>query len=64
MNPNVKGSTIGVGSGLGSYLGDLILYGAEQATGIDFPANIDSAIIGLTVAIVGFLIYKILPAAA
>ena len=64
MNPNVKGGTIGIGAGIGTYAGDLILYISENITGTDFPSNVDSAIVGLTVALIGFLVYKFLPASA
>ena len=64
MNSTIKGGTIGIGTGVGTYVGDLVLYLTEQWSGVDFPANVDSAIIGLTVAVAGFLIYKLLPASA
>lgn len=62
MNPNVKATTIGVGAGIGTYVGDLVLYFSESISGVNFPDNIDGAITGLTVAVVGFLVYRFLPA--
>lgn len=61
MNPNVKGLTIGVGTGVATYVGDIVLYLIEMGSG-DLPPNIDSAVTGLTVAVVGYLIYWFLPA--
>lgn len=63
MNPNVKGSVIGVGAGVATYVADIVQWLIEVGAG-DMPDKIDGAITGLTVAVVGYLLYKFLPASA
>ena len=63
MNRNAKAATIG-GSGLVAvYFGDIVQYVVESMAG-DLPERIDQAVIGLTVAVVGYLLYKLLPEGA
>ncbi len=62
MNPNVKGSVIGVGAGVATYVGDIVQWLLEMGVG-DMPDKVDGAVTGLTVAVVSFLIYRFLPTA-
>lgn len=63
MNRTFKGTTIGVGAGVATYVGDIVQWLIELGAG-DMPDRIDGAITGLTVAIVGYLIYRFLPEGA
>jgi len=62
MNPNVKATTIGIGSGLGAQVGAIAVYLIEVGTSVDMPTEIDQSIVGIVTAVVGFAIYKLLPA--
>ena len=63
MNPNVKGTVIGVGAGVATYVGDIVQWLIEMGAG-DMPDKIDGAITGLTVAVVSYLVYRFLPSSA
>lgn len=60
MNRNFKATTIAAGTGVATYVGEIVQWLIEKAAG-DMPDNIDAAITGLTVAVVGWLLYKFLP---
>jgi hypothetical protein len=62
MNSNAKGLTIGITAGVATYVADIVQYLIEMGAG-DLPDKVDAAITGLTVAVVGYLIYKFLPPA-
>lgn len=61
MNPTIKGLSIGSGAGIGTQLGELVLYLLESGMEKSFPDNIDAAIVGLVTAAAGFLMYRLLP---
>lgn len=63
MNRNAKAATIGGGGLVAVYVGDIVQYIVENMAG-DLPERIDQAVIGLTVAVVGYLLYKFLPEGA
>jgi len=60
MNRTNKAVTIGIGTGISTYIGTLVHYIIESMTG-DLPTDVDGAIVGLTVAVAGFLLYRLLP---
>lgn len=61
MNRTAKATTIAAGTGVATYVGDIVQWLLEKGIG-DMPDNIDAAVTGLTVALVGYLLYKFLPA--
>lgn len=62
MNPNAKATTIGVGAGVGAQVGAIGVYLIELLSKTDMPTEIDQAVIGIVTAVVGFLVYRFLPA--
>ena len=60
MNRNTKAATIGGGGLVGVYVGDIVQFVVESLAG-DLPDRIDQAIVGLTVAAVGYVLYMLLP---
>lgn len=61
MNPNAKGTIIGIGGGLGAQVGAVAVYLIELTSQIDMPTEIDQSVIGIVTALVGFIVYRFLP---